>query len=410
MEEKLTPPEPLELKVKIKIKKFRIPLVLLTITLLSLIILALIHGFLSKSPNSERFRQEKFSLNNQSSNQDESNRLSNGRCKGDGKPKLAHLPMNLEDFSMIIPYGLVVGDHVTPIDHQYFSPTVFRSPKDTYEVYAMADSQIVNIEKHPTRIRLVFSVSCKLFYYYDLLTSVEEFVDPKNVPIQVKAGQRIGRIGGQTLDFAVWDMDVKLSGFVNPDSYSEEPWKIHTADPLDYYTDSLKQKILSKYLRTIPPVSGKIDYDIDGKLVGNWFLKGTPGYKGLKEKRIDGYSSTHFSIAPNHLDPSIYMVSFGDYNGNFSQFATKDGPDPKEVGVGEGFVKFPLYSFGYTKNDGSMWDGFSLTKDPKLTTQRVEGCVGFQLIEKGELKLEAFPNRDCGQVKTFTSSVKTYTR
>jgi len=100
-------------------------------------------------------------------------KLSDGRCEGSGETTFTHLPMDADDFSLLIPYGLMVGDHVTPIDHQYFQPTVFRSAKDTYPVYAMADSQITGIEVHPPengsngRIRMVFTVSCTFFYYYD---------------------------------------------------------------------------------------------------------------------------------------------------------------------------------------------------------------------------------------------------
>src|SRR3989344_3081213 len=49
--------------------------------------------------------------------------LSNNQCKSEGVPyKLSASPMKPEDFSIVIPYGLMVGGHVTPIDHQYFSP------------------------------------------------------------------------------------------------------------------------------------------------------------------------------------------------------------------------------------------------------------------------------------------------
>ena len=48
--------------------------------------------------------------------------LSNNRCSGQGATKLTQLPMKQDDYSVILPYGLMVGGHVTPIDHQYFSP------------------------------------------------------------------------------------------------------------------------------------------------------------------------------------------------------------------------------------------------------------------------------------------------
>ena len=59
-----------------------------------------------------------------------------------------------------------------------------------------------------------------------------------------------------------------------PEHYAGEIWKIHTADPLNYYTTELKGKRFQNTFEQ-QPISGKIDYDIDGKLVGNWFQEGT---------------------------------------------------------------------------------------------------------------------------------------
>src|SRR3989304_6603375 len=221
--------------------------------------------------------------------------LSNGQCQGKEKGKLGTSPMKSEDFSMVLPYGLMIGGHVTPIDHQYFSPTVFNSPRDKYEVRAMADSNIVDIQPRVkpegTEYRFVFTISCTLFYYYDLVTSlapdVKKIYDEsssgqikKSLNMAVKEGQLIGRIGGQALSFALWGTAKPLKGFAIPEHYKGESWKIYTADPLDYYTDRLKKLILSKYVRTASPVSGKIDYDIDGRLIGNWFREGSGGYNG----------------------------------------------------------------------------------------------------------------------------------
>jgi hypothetical protein len=77
-----------------------------------------------------------------------------------------------------------------------------------------------------------------------------------SLDIAVKAGQLVGRIGGQTLDFAVWDTEKPLTGFIVPDHYQAEEWKLYTADPLDYYTPDLKALALSRYVRTAEPISG----------------------------------------------------------------------------------------------------------------------------------------------------------
>lgn len=344
--------------------------------------------------------------------------LSNGQCEGDEKLEITHLPMNYDDFAFILPYGMVVGNHVTPIDHQYFQPTDFFSSRDTYPVYAMADATIVDIQERVApegnEYRLVFSMSCKLFYYYDLVTSlapeIRAEMSSQKVNIPIKAGQQIGWIGGRTLDFAVWDMDVELSGFAVPEHYEAEIWKSHTADPLDYYSPELKKKILEKYIRTVEPLSGKIDHDIDGKLIGNWFQEGTGFYAG--GGIAEDYWKTHFSIAPDYLDPTSIVVSVGDFNGEPKQFGVKGNiPDPASIGKDSSQVKYELVQQDWIDADGNYWDRLNRTKGPKAKNQqKVLGTVLVQLLEDKKLKLETFPGKNESQVSGFTENAKIYVR
>jgi hypothetical protein len=325
--------------------------------------------------------------------------------------------MKAEDFSHIEPYGLMVGGHVTPIDHQYYSPTVFNSPKDTYEVRAMGDATIVNVEVHPTRTRLVFSVSCTFFYYYDLLTSVEPGINDKAVPISVKAGQLIGHIGGQTLDFAVWDTTKPLKGFVVPEHYKSESWKIYTADPLNYYTDTLKALTLSKYVRVAEPRSGKIDYDVDGKLVGTWFQEGTNGYGGASDGHDPAYWSGHLAFAPDHYDITGQIISIG-YLAPASGEATnqftvsKDSPNPATITPASGLIKYDLKRFDYAKADGTRWDSMSFATGVTVHTndgQPSAGCALVQMTAPRKLKFETVMNTDCASVAGFNNP-KVYER
>lgn len=355
--------------------------------------------------------------------------LSRGNCEGEDKPELSVLPMRYEDFGFIIPYGLMVGGHVTPIDHQYFSPTIFRSPRDTYEVRAMADATLVDIGERTTdrgtEYRLVFSMSCKLFYYYDLVTSLtpelkKAFDDSRSgqwagsLSTPITAGQSIGRIGGQTLDFAVWDMDVRLTGFVVPEHYDGEIWKIHTADPLDYYTEELKTQVLSKYLRTAEPVSGKIDYDIDGKLVGNWFLEGSGGYISQETQGGGEYWKGHIALTYDHLDPTSIVISLGDYNGKEEQFGVKGNtPDPAAVDVSSGLIKYELVMKNWADpKTGVYWDRDSLVKGPIAKNQEdmVQGTALVQMLEGRKIKFETFPGKNASQVSGFTENAKLFER
>ncbi len=389
-------------------------------------------AFLGKQSNSStKIATNSASNNNQTDSEavKQGKLLSNNNCTGEGKPKLTTLPMKYDDFKMIIPYGLVIGGHVTPIDHQYFSPMVFQSPRDKYGVYVMADSKLVDIGERTnakgTEYRLVFSLSCKLFYYYDLVTSLTpelkkayeaNKIDRQKsaINIPVKAGELIGRIGGQTLDFAVWDTDIRLTGFVVPEHYAGEAWKIHTADPLNYYTDELKAQAISKYIRTVEPISGKIDYDIDGKLVGNWFLEGTGGYTPANSQGGDGYWKGHLSIAYDLYDPTSIVISMGEYGGKEAQFAVKGNtPDPGTVDVAKGLVKYELIQQDWTDpKTGKMWDRDSLVKGvvAKNHENQVEGTVLVQMLENRKIKFEAFPGKKASQVTAFTASAKVFER
>ncbi len=360
--------------------------------------------------------------------------LSGGHCNGSNETTFTHLPMNAADFSILIPYGETVGGHVTPIDHQYFSPTIFNSPKDTYPVYAMADSQITDIEVHPPengsngRIRLVFTVSCTFLYYYDLVTSVEPGIDSAHIPITVKAGQLIGHIGGQTLDFAVWNTKKPLTGFVNPSSYGGEAWKVYTADPLPYYRADLRQVLISKDPRVADPVAGKIDYDIDGKLMGNWFLQGSGGYHA-SDNTAKYYWAGHLSIAPDLYDPTATVVSVGNYasyplsgpnpdtsSGDGSDarqyFARAGSPNSAKIDQSDGAVKIELVVRNWLTPSGARWDNSSYVKGLKAdnSNDQVVGTVLAQLTDKRTLKFEVFRGKTAAQVSGFDRQVKTYIR
>ena len=319
-----------------------------------------------------------------------------------------------------MPYGLVVTNHVTPIDHQYFQPRDPASALDAYEVRAMADATVslIQARRYPTgpktvEYRIHFAMSCKLIYYYDLVTflspRLQAALDSGQFGLQVKAGEVIGRIGGQTLDFALWDLDVRLPGFVVPEHYAYEPWKIHTVDPLPYYTDELRAFITSRYVRTAEPISGKLDHDRDGRLVGNWFQVGTNGYQGLAQAT---YWRGHPSIAPNHWDPTRSIVSLGDLDGVEAQFAIRgERPPPADVSVATGLVRYDLVGWHYLRPDGAPWDRRSQISGPRLAeTGPVRACLLVQLIEPRSLRVQAFNGRSCEGIAGFDGRARLYER
>lgn len=347
-------------------------------------------------------------------------RLSNNKCQGTDKLTFTHLPMNQNDFGFLIPYGDVIGGHVTPIDHQYFTPAKYNSPRDAYPVYAMADAVVTDIQPRTnnrgTEYRFVFTHSCTSLYYYDLVTSLTGKVKAAydshgDINVPVKAGDQIGAIGGQTLDFALWDTSKPLTGFVNPASYVGEDWKLYTTDPFPSYTPELRAFVTSRDPRTAAPIAGKIDHDIDGKLIGNWFIPGTGGYSGNMHG-AEGYWKTHLAIVPSVYDPSVFVISLGDFGGEALQFiAVGNAPDPATVGVDAGLVKYNLTKYRNNKADGSDWDNMTMTLNPKpVATGGNVGCLLVQLTATRTLKAESFVRQACSAVPGFNSAAKTYER
>ncbi|PIS41556.1 MAG: hypothetical protein COT25_02415 [Candidatus Kerfeldbacteria bacterium CG08_land_8_20_14_0_20_42_7] len=352
--------------------------------------------------------------------------LSAERCSGMDISQLTHLPMNMADFESIIPYGFTIGSHVTPIDHQYFSPKDYNSKIDTYDVYAMADSRIVAISTRDRTAkdgtpfkdyRIVFTISCRLLYYYDLVTSLAPDLqvayerDGNNINFEVKSGQLIGRIGEQTLDFAVWDTTKPLKGFIIPEHYLAEEWKLYTADPLDYYSDDIKTQALSKYLRTVEPRSGKIDYDIDGKLIGTWFQEGTNAYAGVSGEAGMNYWVGHLSFVPDYLDPNGFQISIGNWPEGAEQFAVRGNhPDPVTVDVDTGLVKYTLAHVQYKIGD-DYWNRMALVSPITFIPEdSALGCALAELTDTRTLRFEAIPNTPCVQVIGFSDNALTYTR
>ncbi len=344
-------------------------------------------------------------------------------CKGKGTVQLTHEPMDMSDVSTIMPIGTLAGAHVTPIDHLYFYPKDMTN-RDAAPVYAMADGYIISYGERSTRVdngsaqkpeyQLYFQHSCSFLTYYDLLTSLDPSLKAeidktggKNLHIPVKSGQVIGRVGAQSLDTAVYNLDLTLKGFVNPDSYKTEAYKLHTDDFFKYFSASNKAEMLAKNPRKFEPVSGKIDYDIDGKLIGNWFEKGSNGYAGggqrVGNSNGQGYWTTHLAIVPDAITQNLIDLSFGDYNGQPTQFSAASGsPDPATVGQDSGVVKYEFVR--YTPS------GPNPTGGVMTPSTQVVGTALFQLTDKRVLKMEVFPSKTAAQVSGFTTSAKTYVR
>lgn len=336
-------------------------------------------------------------------------------CTNQDRINMTHLPMNIGDVASFSPYGLVAGAHVTPIDHLYFYPK--SGPRDTYPVFAMADGFITEIsvrgvqvdsgKPRPPEYRYMLQHSCQTISYFDLMTKIDDSII-KEYPeaaakgmhgrFAVKAGQIVGWIGEQSLDTAIYNMDLTLQGFITPAMYDAEPWKIHTDNFFSYFSKVHQADMQKLNRRTVQPYSGKIDYDQPGKLIGNWFKEGTNGYSGANgygggDGSGRGYWSGHLAIFYHAIQPSLIIVSIGEFKDGHPQYfaITGNTPDPTTITKASGVVKYELVQ--------------APQSDEIITNTRPQGVAMFQVLDGEKLKAEFFPDKTAAQVDTFISPV-----
>ena len=356
---------------------------------------------------------------------------SRGQAVGRGPVRFTYSPMRHADIASVVPYGLMVGGHVCPIDHGYFYPKAVPLSGAHFDVLAPADGFIV-IVGHRTQMAgstertreygdyaLTIEHSGTFYTQYDLLTQLDKSVlerldgvvrerfaqkrmgPPTQTRIAVKAGQVLGKVGGRSLDFGVVNTETRLPGFLTPSLYGHYSWRVHIVDPFDYFDEPLRSQLLALNARKVKPFFGKIDYDVDGRLVGNWFREDTGGYAGDRSDP-HGYWKGHLAFAPHHIDPSRIIVSLGDFGGKTAQFWVKgNAPDPAKIGEADGVVKFEL-----------IWGQLGSSGQPQVRqdADTVQGVVLAQVLPNRKLRFEVFPGQSGSQVKGFTKRTQIYER
>lgn len=355
----------------------------------------------------------------------------NGKCEGKGSTKMTYAPMAAKDIGTIAPMGGYGGGHVTPIDHQYYYQVDPLKPKDSYPVYAVMDGNLnsVGFVEMPTKSEwnITLSYSCTFMVMYNLMTSLSPEIMAKvptnwkqiggAIKIPVKAGEIIGYVGGQSLDFQVADTTKSNPKLLHRIAYNNrEPFKIVTVGALNYFTDAVKAQILPFYLREAEPRDGEFAYDVDGQAVGNWFVVGTNGYAGgnLADGTTPEHNS-HLTLAYDSLSPDVQILSIGNYKNLFApsilstQYAVKGTTDWTKITKDSGTVKVELAEGSIVSPTGQVWSG-GYVKGLKFKPGITRGTALIRMIDKDHLKIQIFVGKTPDQVSDFTDAAVIYDR
>lgn len=364
-----------------------------------------------------------------------------GECDEKGPTQYSTGFGDVSQMSHIVPLGAMTTSHITPVDHiyVYFPNGSDNSAAGTYTVTSPADGSVITVEdfqrtnEYPyPDYRVVIQHSCDL---YSVFIHVGELQGPLadaaskakanggawTGSIPVKAGDVVADDSEKPgYDFSTFATSAKQT-MLNPQSYAEkESWKPYTANPFDFVPSDMKSAYEAKSLRTVNPIGGTIFYDKDGTAQGSWFVKNTNGYKGLGDQQASfnnhgkvahGYWDTHLSLAPDHVDPTAFIYSIGDWEGCPCQFMSVKNIDPQSIKASSTPTVIDLVEFEYMKPDGSLMDRLNPVRGYKLEPRsKIVGSIALQLNNDGSLTVEKRPSQPASSFTQFSSNAQTYVR
>lgn len=366
-----------------------------------------------------------------------------------GSVQFTHPIVAPEQLSRTAPAGLMIFDHVTPIDHMYIGIAALdkkidqRTDADRTPITAPGDGTIIEIASlgDPMSSRVVISHGCGIVSIYmvvnefsGVLAGEPQPQGTKYMNVPVKAGDEFATQTQNPMDFNIFDGSTWLPGFVNPFSYANgEPWKPYTADPFPFFTPDVRGPLEASMQRTIEPRWGKIDRDVAGTAAGNWFLDGTIGYNGFTIDAVrtatsalthgqqgdkTTYAYGHLSLSQEPVDETCWIFSIGWWsnpNGDPRQLMidlSAGAKAPDQLTAADGAVVYRLVEPKIVqpadtgKTDAEMSpDGIGYTIDQG----QPQGWVVVQVLDDGTIAIELSTD-PAVQPTGFTDARRVYHR
>ena len=371
-------------------------------------------------------------------------------CPITGRVTFTHPVVLPSDVTRILPQALLIGDHVTPIDHGYIGivpldkPDSQKTEADYVPVYAPADGEVIEVSSlgSPTSNRIVIAHGCATYTVLMVVNRLSGALAPLQDDliargrlspyIRVPAGSEIARQRDNPLDFSVHDGHTWLSGYVFPFSYAySESWKPYTVNPRPYFSPDLAAFYESRMQRVAMPRWGRIDQDIDGTAAGVWFVAGTMGYTGQSIEAYRGterppggpvagknsYAWSHLAIVRHVVQPGRWMFSTGWYRdpeGDPVQYmlvVPNGTPEPSALTPASGAVVYELWNWDEGPRDFSGPGGRSpLPIDYYVNPTSVRGAVAMQVNADKSLSVEILDRQTVASFRGFSSAKRTYRR
>lgn len=301
----------------------------------------------------------------------------------------------------VAPVDLALVDTINPLGHMttpfnvlpqgriYF---VLKDRTKTTPVHAPAGGTVSWILGPKPDYRVEVQVSATIRWFVDHVIPESGIV----LGARVETGQRVATHSGATccVDFGVQNDSLLLTGYINRARYS--PQSLFADAPLRHFAEPLRGQLYAKVNRVASGADrdGRHDFDVPGRLVGNWFLEGTPEAGSLlpenwTKQLAFAYSNTH---------PGVVLINVGGTLPLQNLFAVETGaPDPAGVTLASGAVLYRLYQKEPPVSEGNG----------KGTTQL--GVLLVQLLDSSRIRVEMATGAAASLV-TFTPAALIFTR
>ena len=250
-------------------------------------------------------------------------------------------------------------------------------------VSCMAKSRIQTVyyNEWSDDYRIEFKFNDTYMFYLDHICNLSPNIITDAI---AESGDLIGytRPNLGAFDIGVVNYDAH-NQFITPGRYHD--FYLYCADPYIYFTDSIRQILEMKNRRVGEPKGGKIDFDTDGTLAGNWFLEGTPI---TWEASSYLYGIEQLAFVYDMYNASTILISCGGTleGAPFACHVIDNTPDPILVTTSSGPVKYALTAYTY------------------------DCTLLVEMQEIRRIRAEVFLNQKPEDVEEFTSNATIYIR
>lgn len=334
---------------------------------------------------------------------------------GEGRMTYTVLPLDTTYFTEIIPLGhLFPPGHPIPTSHTYWilSRNNWGGQEDGFNkpVRAPANGVITNIiftkwENYPDYSVHIRHSNSFLTIFNHLSSIDQKILDKIGYPLKegyngnkvnilVLAGDTLGKSSADYGQSAALDMgayDRNVLSYIHPEKYPIPSQQ--AISPLDNFSLEMKELLFKKVKRIAEPRGGKYDFDVQGKLAGNWFIEGTDGWKNG-----DGFKN-YLSFVYDVYDPVYLRISIGEKLDGGLYRVKNNSPDFKDISINSGKVVYHLIP----TREGVEFLGWI-----DYYSQTVTKTLLVQMLNDEKIKVELFDGEI--QSPNFTGNAKFFTR